>query len=1198
MSEPVSTCEMFSAWNMEMTPDEFGLLRVVVELPDLLREKLDEYARILADTVDSETERAESITKFRADAYKKFQTTPLRYYHISPFSDSERSSLSFEHVDVDFLMRYGRRCLQDFGRTHNAWSAIIALRCVCVGRALVPGQIGAGDSETVRRWISALVGWELPQKEPSFAATSPWNRPIREVFARLDSDTLAFLPARQKTHKTIATYFGKEPKIKDPIRAAMFERQLVAMFGELARWLRLSEFLEAVRESDADNAPEPGSQDELAASEPDHTWLACVDLRTNLHDLVNTSEVRPLLTVSGEGAFQSLTLATSDGRTVKASDCRMGNFPLVDAVRPYLAHGFNGGARRMALWALHRKEIWVQVASEAPQGMVVYAGGRMGLVLVPSRQRSGSFEWAVEVQSDDRGNEPTVRWTLTQMGMLARDSFETGTIVLVRDSRVLAVHLHPLLVEVSSKILMRYPDMFGLERRELAQRALEHLGSDLRLVLRDDAVHINDGWPVVQLVLETTRNADGISVALHLRFRYRFPIDDLIFAPGQGRDTVVTFANDQLVALIRDRAAEAIKLTELRESILGPAIDDAWDSKVSDPSIITEILNNPKLEDVACEWPADGPMIRRAVLKKLELVITKSASNVDLLAISGNYVDGDASLSLSAMVDAVANNRRFARTNSGVWLEISAEMRKLLMQLASGQTDGGEMTIGDGDAFAAILGQHGDLSIRIDSAVERFLPSLERLAEAEALLPTIPSAVTTELRDYQVEGFNWLTRLAAWAHGGILGDDMGLGKTLQAIAFIVSRAAGGPTLIVVPKSLVSQWDSQIHEHVQPRTFEIRCLRSETERNSYLNGGARVQGPNTVVITTYDQVRLMADGLASIEWHTVIIDEAHNLRNAVGRRHGAMLETLSRRHSDCFVLAMTGTPLVNRVADIEALMRLVTGRTFRFAGGDEDARSIRKSDAFRPFFKRRRKEEVAKDLPALTQQTVLVELSDDERRTYQVLHQEACEATEAGPGDFGKVLALFTTMRQFVCDPRITQGAGWTEPGSKLAVVVDTITTLIDAGRPCLVFSSFTTVLDLLATALNAGLGVGPLARIDGRMKTADRQQAVEDFQAGRADVFLISLMAGGEGLNLTRATDVILVNPWWNQAADQQAVARAHRIGQKSQVTAWRFIAQDTIEEQMVALAAEKLQLVGEIVEFTAKLPALTHDTILKVLAG
>ncbi len=451
----------------------------------------------------------------------------------------------------------------------------------------------------------------------------------------------------------------------------------------------------------------------------------------------------------------------------------------------------------------------------------------------------------------------------------------------------------------------------------------------------------------------------------------------------------------------------------------------------------------------------------------------------------------------------------------------------------------------------------------------------------------LPSDLTATLRDYQREGVAWLGFLRQAKLGGLLADDMGLGKTLQALCAIEGR-----TLVVAPTSVVPNWQA-----------ELARFRPSLRVCTY-HGTARALDPRAdVVLTTYALLRLDQDALAGTSWDTIVLDEAQAIKNPDSQ----VARAAYRLRAD-FRLALTGTPVENRLDDLWSQLHftnpgLLGGRADfgarwakPIAAGDASAAASLR-DRTRPFVLRRLKRDVARELPPRTDLVLHCELRDDERAVYDAVRAATRDevAAKLGAGnDALAVLEALLRLRQAACHTALVPGGrDGARASSKLEALLEALETAAAEGHKALVFSQWTSLLDLVEPHLDAQSM--PYLRLDG--STRDRGDVVAKFQdpAG-PKVLLISLRAGGTGLNLTAADHVFLLDPWWNPAVEDQAADRAHRIGQDQPVFVHRLVARGTVEEGILALQLRKRELAAAAVDGGAGATAITRDELLALL--
>ncbi len=497
-----------------------------------------------------------------------------------------------------------------------------------------------------------------------------------------------------------------------------------------------------------------------------------------------------------------------------------------------------------------------------------------------------------------------------------------------------------------------------------------------------------------------------------------------------------------------------------------------------------------------------------------------------------------------ALTDAPPGELRISRYQAGLWDELAA------LGVVTEQAQAWQRQVG------ALL-------------------ALDALPEHEP-----PQAIAAQLRPYQRDGFGWLATMWDFELGGILADDMGLGKTLQTLALICHARARdpetGPFLILAPTSVVSNWVAEAARFAPQLTV---AAVSDTLAKSGRTI-AEVVAVSDVVVTTYTLLRLESDAYGTIPWAGVILDEAQYVKN-----HQAKTYASVRGLAAPFKLALTGTPMENNLMELWSLLSIAAPGLFpdpkRFSehyarpierGGDSE-RLARLRRRIKPLVKRRTKELVAADLPAKQEQTLEVDLHPRHRNLYDTHLQRERQKVLGLLDNFDRnrftILRSITLLRQLSLHPGLVDERHDTVRCAKLGALVEQLGDVIGGGHRALVFSQFTGFLAKVRERLDHD-GIG-YCYLDGSTRKRDR--VLDEFKGGDDPVFLISLKAGGFGLNLTEADYCFLLDPWWNPATEAQAIDRTHRIGQIRAVMVYRLIARDTIEEKVVALAQRKAAL-------------------------
>ncbi|KXU36796.1 hypothetical protein AXE65_04720 [Ventosimonas gracilis] len=658
------------------------------------------------------------------------------------------------------------------------------------------------------------------------------------------------------------------------------------------------------------------------------------------------------------------------------------------------------------------------------------------------------------------------------------------------------------------------------------------------------------------------------------------------FRPGQGAANLACEQDGKPVQIRRNLLEERVRLHHVLDhcpALAGGAGDGhEWRfDNASDALQLLSELHALEQGKVQCVWP-EGERMRiraRGGMGSMRLSVQRQG---DWFALQGEMtLDNGRVLQLKQLLDLLRESEgsRFVPLGEGDWLALTDDLRRRLADVAhladKIDENGARLSTLAAPLLEALSAEAGEFSA--DAAWQEQVRRLQSLRE---FTPQVPRLLQAELRDYQREGFVWLARLAQWGVGACLADDMGLGKTVQLLALLLHRAALGPQLVVAPTSVVGNWQAEAQRFAP--SLQLIDYR-QTRSLEALKAG-------DLVLCSYGLLQSEQEAFAAQNWASVVLDEAQAVKNAQTKRSQAVMALCA----DFRVIA-SGTPLENHLGELWNLMRFINPGllgsqqrfTERFAQPIELGSTLEKQQAKRalkqliqPFILRRLKSEVLDELPPITEITHKIPLTDDERHQYEALRLQAVEELSRGDLNGGdarfKALAQITRLRRFCCHPSLVL-AGAANDSSKLQALLPILDELRDNGHRALIFSQFVDHLSIVRRHLDQA---GILYQyLDGQTPPKQRSQAVNAFQEGEGDVFLISLKAGGSGLNLTAADYVIHLDPWWNPAVEDQAAGRAHRIGQQRPVTVYRLVAESTIEEQIVALHAHKRDLADSLLE-------------------
>jgi superfamily II DNA or RNA helicase len=771
-------------------------------------------------------------------------------------------------------------------------------------------------------------------------------------------------------------------------------------------------------------------------------------------------------------------------------------------------------------------------------------------------------------------------------------------VVCERDGsgRVLVYTMTPAQRAIAAQLGKR-----GLElpvaARETAQRVIALMVAHFPISseLGIDAAHLEQRAPDPRIHVGLSRSAAGLRVRLFVA-----PIGPAqTFLPGEGSASVLGTVRDKQglrsVRTLRDLSDERDRLAELLAQCptLAAQGSERRELRIENLELCLELLTELRVaDDVVLVW-SDGEPLQLAGERALRDVRLKLSSAESWLSADGEIeVDALTKLTFRALLETKQRSGRFVLLDDGRYLALSSELTRTLELLAPlAKVHDGHVTL---HPLALLqLSQLAGDQLEADSGATA---RLARLREASLLEPPVPSTFEATLRPYQEEGYAWLSRLAHWGGGACLADDMGLGKTLQALALVIEHAPHGPTLVVAPTSVCENW---LHE-ADRFAPTLRISRFAADREKML----RELGPYDVLVCSYGILQQEIERLEQVHFQVAILDEAQAIKNLTALRTKAALRLKAKVR-----VALTGTPVENHLGELYSLMRFLnpgllgSGKQFeaRFAkpiqrDGDRAAAQLLKR-LIKPFVLRRKKSEVLDDLPQKTVITLHIEPSSEERALYAALREQALAKVVAAPGAPAQariqILAELMRLRRAACHPRLVL-PGTAVQSSKLNAFEELVEDLRQGGHRALVFSQFVDQLTIVRRRLDE-LNIS-YQYLDGSSSPQSRAQSVKAFQAGEGELFLISLKAGGFGLNLTAADYVVHLDPWWNPAVEDQASDRAHRIGQTRPVTVYRLVMQGSIEEKILALHDHKRDLADALLEGSGSSAALSVDELVALV--
>ncbi len=751
----------------------------------------------------------------------------------------------------------------------------------------------------------------------------------------------------------------------------------------------------------------------------------------------------------------------------------------------------------------------------------------------------------------------------------------------------------------------RIVEIIGSDGLTIPEDAKDQVLNTLGILSSSVTVHSEIGPPASDVpqvpadptpVLQLTPVGSGFRLAMLIRpFGSRGPY----LQPAYGSHTLIAEINGQKQQTCRDFDQEKNKCQEVIDGC--PLLDREdhldYQWQLSDPESCLGFLEELQALEIPArlEWP-EGEKLRissKVDFRNVQMGIKKKGSWFE---VDGSIeLDQDKVMDMRQLLQLVQNRQsRFIPLENGQFIALSRALRQHLHDFSAVSRHRDE-EIALHPLAIHMLDSFQSAGSRLDGT-PAWDKQRQRIIDAQKLEPAVPSTLQAKLRDYQIEGFRWLSRLAHWGGGACLADDMGLGKTIQALAVILERAGDGPTLVVAPTSVCLNWQAEA-EKFAPTLRPV--IFGQQDRKALMAD----LGPFDLIVASYGLLQQEEDLFANINWQTIILDEAQAIKNMTTKRSKAAMNLQAK-----FKAITTGTPIENHLGELWNLFNFINpgllgslkdfNQNFALPierHNDNDKRRILKK-ILQPFILRRLKSQVLEELPSRTEIVLKVEMSQEEIIFYEALRQESLASITNDASTAGrpmKILAAITRLRQASCHPRLVSPVSKI-PSAKLKLFAKVIDDLLENNHKALVFSQFVSHLTLIREHLDAR-GIS-YQYLDGSTPPQQRQARVEAFQKGEGDLFLISLKAGGVGLNLTAADYVIHMDPWWNPAVEDQASDRAHRIGQIHPVTIYRLVCTHTIEEKILALHRDKKDLADSLLEGTDMVTRFDTEELLKLL--
>ena len=735
--------------------------------------------------------------------------------------------------------------------------------------------------------------------------------------------------------------------------------------------------------------------------------------------------------------------------------------------------------------------------------------------------------------------------------------------------------------------------------REKLLKAIQPLST--KISIQSDLEEHFENLPLVEAENRIHALITPVGEGFHLEFFVKpFGTVPPYFKPGKGGESVIADIEGIRTRTKRDLKSERQLLNEVEASCPFLAEFESqnyeWELSGAEECLtaMSELETPRTAGKLVVEWTKG---------QKLKLLGNINFNNFSLVVKGKNNwfeIEGEVKVNenlvlsmkdLSGLLNE--NTKNFIELSDGQFIAITEKLRKHLQSLSAVLDDQNRLH----NLRSGILEEFSE-ELENFKADKAWKDHLAKIKAANKFVPELPATFEAELRPYQIDGYEWLSRLANWGVGACLADDMGLGKTLMALAILVERAEKGAALVVAPVSVCRNWVKEAIKFSPTLNFQIFGNGDRKEAIESL-------GKYDVLVTSYSLLQSEEELFTDKKFATIVLDEAQAVKNRNTKRSRAVMNLQGD-----FRLITTGTPIENHLGELWNLFNFINPGLLgkheffneKFAlpiekNNDDNARKTLQK-LIKPFTLRRRKNQVLDDLPAKTEIVLTVEMSTEERAFYEAIRREALEKIESTDGAAKdkrfRILAELTRLRLACCHPKLVNENA-PLGSSKLELFGETLEELLENKHKALVFSQFVKHLKIVREYLDEK-GIS-YQYLDGSTLPNVRQERIDEFQRGIGDVFLISLKAGGTGLNLTAADYVIHLDPWWNPAVEDQATDRVHRIGQQRPVTVYRLVTENTVEEKILKLHETKRDLADSLLDGTDTSGKLSAEDLLALIS-
>lgn len=743
--------------------------------------------------------------------------------------------------------------------------------------------------------------------------------------------------------------------------------------------------------------------------------------------------------------------------------------------------------------------------------------------------------------------------------------------------------------------------VFPSEQEDKLSKILGEINENCKITLQSDLVQTNENIRKIDadtLITGVLRPIeDGLTLKLFVKPLVTAPP---YCEPGRGAAAVLGMVDGEQVQAVRSLDIEKKNFNDIKKMLQQNLYLD-YTNSIETTGLVNSLLLLELLQKnqdvIRTEWPEgyDFKLAGSADFKNLSLSVK---SDNQWLDVEGELKVGeDIILKMSELIEKVRESKdRFIKLDDKTFLMLSEQLKKQLDVFASmANIERKKVKLSAFEAFAMEGFEENGTEMQTDKFYRNIV---KKIKDADKQTFDIPKGLKAELRDYQEDGYKWMMRLNSWGAGACLADDMGLGKTLQAIAVMLKKADQGPSLVVCPASVLLNWRNEL-ERFAPSLSPLLIHNADKQRGDKISDAT----DHDIVLVTYGILITEAERLAEKQWNVIVLDEAHTIKN----KETKMSKAAMNLKGD-FKVILTGTPLQNHLGEIWNLFQFINPGLLGTFGhftdnyitpivkNDDKQRQKQLKNRLLPFMLRRTKNDVLDELPEKTEIVLDVNLTEEEEAFYENMRRIAVEKVKESDNAGIQTLAEITRLRQAACNVKLIDRE-LNLTSSKTETFMELVNELCTNNHRALVFSQFTSHLALIIKRLEEE-NIRYLY-LDGSTPVRERERLVKAFQKSEdIPLFLISMKAGGLGLNLTAADYIIHLDPWWNPAVEDQASDRAYRIGQTRPVTVYRLISKNTIEEKIIRLHQTKKSLADALLDGSDMSHKLTKEEMLELLGA